>query len=280
MRPSPRLLAVALASFAIWAFILTPNALGQSRHQPASARHEGRTAAKDCTIVGNGRDQLLKGTPKRDVICAMGGNDEIRGRNGHDVLRGGPGRDMVFGGDGNDTLDGGKNSDKCKQGTGHGKRIRCDGDRTGGGGGGRHNPLKVCPVKHGTVYDDFGDPRGDHKHQGNDIIAKKGEKVRATFPGEMENLKDSGAGRYVKLSGKDGFTYGMHLSKYAKERRVKTGDVIGYVGSTGNAGNTNHLHFEWHPGNGKAVDPFPRLKKVCSNTARLPISRSPLSPVF
>lgn len=135
---------------------------------------------------------------------------------------------------------------------------------------GKHkNPLEKCPVKKGeTVYDDFGDDRGGHKHEGNDITADKGTKVIAPFPGELEQLKADGAGKYVKVTSDDGsFMYGMHLKKYkGDEGKVKTGDVIGLVGSSGNAGSVNHLHFEWHPDGKKAMDPYPYLADVC-NTA-------------
>jgi hypothetical protein len=62
----------------------------------------------------------------------------------------------------------------------------------------------------------------------------------------------------------DSFFY-AHLSAFATDARnrlkVKAGQVIGFLGSTGDAEQTPpHLHFEVHPGDGEAVDPYPFLR--------------------
>ncbi len=54
----------------------------------------------------------------------------------------------------------------------------------------------------------------------------------------------------------------LHLSSFAAWGEVEEGDVVGYVGITGNA-SSPHVHFEWHPDGGAAVDPYHQLNEVC-----------------
>ena len=58
--------------------------------QPDSERDK-RLEPDRCTVRGNNGDNVLKGTPRSDRICGLGGNDVIRGLSGNDTLVGGPG---------------------------------------------------------------------------------------------------------------------------------------------------------------------------------------------
>lgn len=129
--------------------------------------------------------------------------------------------------------------------------------------------FRYCPVRGPVdVTDGFGYavPKRPgtpaHIHQGNDIMAATGQAIVAPFDGVAEASRNWLGGLAVYVRGVDGYVYNAHLSAYGKLGKVKAGDVIGYVGSTGNAGAPTN-HFEWHPGNGGAVDPYPYLMAVC-----------------
>lgn len=71
---------------------------------PAASAAAPTCAGVKATIVGNAQDNRIKGTPRRDVIVAGGGNDTIRGLGGNDLVCGGEGADKIFGGPGDDRL--------------------------------------------------------------------------------------------------------------------------------------------------------------------------------
>jgi murein DD-endopeptidase MepM/ murein hydrolase activator NlpD len=143
--------------------------------------------------------------------------------------------------------------------------------------------LEVCPVGQPRAFGDgFGAPRyvgGYHPHAGVDIVAPEGTPVYATFAGTAVNATNSLGGTAVQVHGKYGYTYNAHLSSIAKLGPVSTGDVIGYVSSTGLAGGTTpHDHFEFHPNVipagwpasyygytviGTAINPYPLLVDAC-----------------
>jgi murein DD-endopeptidase MepM/ murein hydrolase activator NlpD len=130
-------------------------------------------------------------------------------------------------------------------------------------------PLALCPVggPH-AVSDNFGDIRhepggGTHIHQGNDIMAATGTPILAPFDGVASVSHSFLGGLGVYVHGEYGYVYNAHLSLLGTLGPVETGDVIGYVGSTGSS-SAPHDNFEWHPENGPAVDPYDYLMLVCS----------------
>lgn len=128
-------------------------------------------------------------------------------------------------------------------------------------------PFQVCPVDSPRAYsNDWGAPRGgDRRHEGNDILAPRGTPIRAPFDGTVKANSSGRGGKQVRVYGSAGYVFNAHLESHAGVSGfVKAGTIIGYVGNSGNAsGGPTHDHFEWHPGNGRAVNPFRYLNLVC-----------------
>ena len=119
----------------------------------------------------------------------------------------------------------------------------------------------VCPVEGGRYFNDWGFPRGGSRfHEGNDIFAANGSPVRAPVSGTVELFEGTIGGLQFNLLGSDGIKYlGSHLDAAGKTGEVGAGDVIGYVGTSGNARGANpHLHFGMY-GDGGAMNPHPTL---------------------
>jgi murein DD-endopeptidase MepM/ murein hydrolase activator NlpD len=126
----------------------------------------------------------------------------------------------------------------------------------------------ICPVQGAVSFvDSFGATRsGGRAHQGVDMMAAMGTPTVAPVSGRVEHRGNDVGGLSWWLYGDNGDEYfGTHLSGYENEGVgwVAAGTVIGYVGDSGNAAGTPHLHFEIHPGGGGAVNPFPDVAAAC-----------------
>ncbi|HEX6424552.1 MAG TPA: M23 family metallopeptidase [Acidimicrobiales bacterium] len=125
----------------------------------------------------------------------------------------------------------------------------------------------VCPVSGASFVDSWGAARsGGRAHQGVDMMAPHGTPTVAPVSGTVEHRGSSVGGLSWYVHGDDGNTYfGTHLSAYENQGagRVAAGTVIGYVGDSGNAAGTPHLHFEYHPGGGSPTNPYPLVSAAC-----------------
>jgi murein DD-endopeptidase MepM/ murein hydrolase activator NlpD len=140
--------------------------------------------------------------------------------------------------------------------------------------------LRIFPVSGGATYsDDWMAPRSDGRsHLGNDLFNKEGTPLLAVDDGQIRYGEDGLGGHVANLYAQDGTRYYYaHQSAFEggpAPRQVKAGDVIGYMGHTGNAANTpTHLHFEVHPNNSGpsgAIDPYPLLKKATVQSGASP----------
>jgi murein DD-endopeptidase MepM/ murein hydrolase activator NlpD len=136
----------------------------------------------------------------------------------------------------------------------------------GGWTGGGYFDSIVCPVAGPHAFTDtWGAPRsGGRTHEGVDMMAANGTPLVAVTAGYASFRSTPLGGNSVGLSGSNGnYYFYAHLNGYAgSSRNVSAGEVIGYVGRTGNT-TADHLHFEIHPGGGVAVNPTPSVAAAC-----------------
>ncbi len=141
--------------------------------------------------------------------------------------------------------------------------------------------VPVMGVRPDALHDGWGEPRSGHrKHEGIDIFAKRGTPVLAAAPGKIVRVGQNRLGGNVVVVAGAGAAlyYYAHLDLFREGlepgRAVVAGEVLGYVGTTGNAWNTPpHLHFGIYPVANflRAIDPFPLLKT--SGVAAAPAKR-------
>jgi len=128
---------------------------------------------------------------------------------------------------------------------------------------------------HDWLYPRYGP--GFRFHLGTDVFAAYGTPVRAPVDGVARHANGGLGGLTVKVFMPDGtYFYLAHLSGlvdgFTDGMAVRTGDIVGYVGDSGNAkGGAPHLHIGIYPHGGAPIDPKPVLDQFLAEaTARLP----------
>lgn len=141
----------------------------------------------------------------------------------------------------------------------------------------RHLLIPVAGIKPLALHDSFDDSRGGRRHEAIDIMAPAGTPVLACDDGHVAKLftsKRGGLTIYEYDPSRTYTYYYAHLSRYAaglqEQAAVKRGQVIGYVGSSGDASAAGpHLHFainrlpaskDWWQGT--PIDPYPFLANL------------------
>lgn len=112
-------------------------------------------------------------------------------------------------------------------------------------------------------------------HEGTDIFGSFGAPVRAPVDGRVRVKNGGVGGMTVTVFQPDGtYWYLAHLSGFAPGlvdgAQVRTGDVVGFVGTSGNAaGGKPHVHIQIHPQGGEPIDPKPVLDTFISDAIAL-----------
>jgi murein DD-endopeptidase MepM/ murein hydrolase activator NlpD len=129
-----------------------------------------------------------------------------------------------------------------------------------------HLPIPVEGISPDQLTDTWGNARSHGRvHLGIDIMAKRGTPIMSTTDGIVIKIGTGGAGGNAVTIVSDALSqhYYVHLDRFGKFRvgdTVHAGDILGYVGKTGNA-TAYHLHYGiyLYP-NRKAVNPYPYLR--------------------
>jgi peptidoglycan LD-endopeptidase LytH len=137
--------------------------------------------------------------------------------------------------------------------------------------------VPVAGVSPARVPDTFNAVRGDRTHRAIDFLAARGTPVMAVAGGNVYRIRETGPGGrsiYATDSTRHWMFYYAHLDTFrpglTEGAKLTQGEVIGYVGTTGNAPpDTPHLHFQlmrarfdarWWDGD--ALDPRPYFVKT------------------
>lgn len=135
----------------------------------------------------------------------------------------------------------------------------------------------ACPVAGSVSFTDtYGTARsGGRSHEGVDMFAAEGTPLVAVADGQtflVENTDDDigGISLWIRTADGDSYYYAHNSANVVRRSglQVRRGELVGYVGRTGNAASTPaHLHFEIHPADGNATNPTPAVTVACAGLA-------------
>ena len=124
----------------------------------------------------------------------------------------------------------------------------------------------TCPQPGSAFTDSWGAPRSDGRtHQGTDMMAPYGAPSYAAIGGTVSVQSGGNGGNMLTIDGTDGNAYFYaHMQSYAvTSGTVTQGQLVAYVGDTGNATGVPHLHFEIRLGGSSPINPYPTLAQIC-----------------
>jgi len=130
--------------------------------------------------------------------------------------------------------------------------------------------VQVCPVdgEHQFINSWGARRSGGRRHRGTDLMAEYGVPLVALENGTVHLGENRLGGITINLDGVGGDRfYYAHMQEYAEDlrdgQRVIAGELLGFVGSSGNA-QVSHLHFGQYK-SGRAVNPYHSLTRLCSD---------------
>ena len=140
-------------------------------------------------------------------------------------------------------------------------------------------PIPVDGVAASQLQNTWGFAReGGRHHKGIDIFAPRNTPIRSVTEGivEIKGMRGLG-GQVVTITGPGGYRfYYAHLEEYGAQAVgdwVEAGEIIGYVGNSGNAAvNPTHLHYGIYAPSGGALNPYPFLRGSAPFPAEAPMT--------
>jgi Ca2+-binding RTX toxin-like protein len=187
-----------------------------------------RCHGRQAEIVGTSGDDVLHGTPERDVIWGGPGDDELRSSLGNDLVCGGAGDDLIHGGRGNDEVDGGPGTDRVIGDLGDDKVMGGPGNADEAAGSLGIDTVNGGPGEFDLVHGDYGYDRMDGGPGSTDIASfatkvagGKGAGVWVSL--QAHKARGDGHDRLFRLEDLEGSAFRDTLIGSAGDNRINGG---------------------------------------------------------